>query len=179
VKATWPIAHTFVLPCGCHTTHITEHITHIWSGSSMTLYRGSKTMFTCIIYYDIINLCSYGAYVTHILWYHQLYSYGAHTLGTMISPTLFIWCTCIKYKPSMITWDFNHIIWQEHYYNSNIKRQVILKELKEFRKSLTFSFEKKNSINTSSGFGESVSLTWYFLSSILVTFYLNKLKEEV
>jgi hypothetical protein len=36
------------------------------------------------IYYDAI-LCSYGAYVTHILWYHQLYSYGAHTLETMIS----------------------------------------------------------------------------------------------
>jgi hypothetical protein len=82
------------------------------------------------------------AHVAHILWYHQLYSYGAHTLRTMISPTLFIWCTCIKYKPSMITWDFNHDIWQKHYYIDNIKRQVILKELKEFRKSSTFSFEK-------------------------------------
>jgi hypothetical protein len=108
----------------------------------MTWYRRGKTVCTCNIYYDIIYLCSYGAHVTHILWYHQLYSYGAHTLGTMISPTLFIWCTCIKYKPSMITWDFNHNKWQKHYYIDNIKRQVILKELKEFRKFLTFSFEK-------------------------------------
>jgi hypothetical protein len=168
VKATRPIAPTFVLPCGWHDIHIT----HIWSRLSMTWYRKVKTVCTCNIYYDIINLCSYGAHVIHILWYHQLYSYGAHTLGTTISPTLFIWCTCIKYKPSMTTWDFNHIIWQEHYYNGNIKRQVILKELKEFRKSPTFSF-KKSYIKTLPGFWENVSLTWYFLSSILATFSLD------
>jgi len=117
----------------------------------MTWYRGGKTMCTSNIYYDIINLCSYGAHVTHILWYHQLYSYGAHALGTMISPTLFIWCTCIKYKLSMITWDFNHIIWQENYYNGNIKRQVILKELKEFRK-FPFFFWKKILLKLCRGF---------------------------
>lgn len=42
------------------------------------------------IYYDAI-LCSYGAHVTHILWYHQLYSYGAYTLETMISHINEVW----------------------------------------------------------------------------------------
>jgi len=31
---------------------------------------------------------------------------------------------------------------QEHYYDDNIKRKIILKELKGFKKSTTFSFEK-------------------------------------
>jgi hypothetical protein len=102
-------------------------------------YQSLLIWCTCNTYTVISSIF---AHVTHILWYHQLYSYGAHTLRTMISRTYFIWCTCIKYKLIMITWNFNHIIWQEHYYNGNIIRQVILKESKEFRKSPTSSFEK-------------------------------------
>jgi len=142
----------------------------------MTWCRGGKTVCTWNMYYDI-NLCSY---VTYAFENYDFITY------TMISSTLFIWCTyfenydftCIKYKRSMITWDFNHIIWQKYYYIDNIIRQVILKELKEFRKSPTFSFEKVL-LKLCQGFEVVFSLTWYFLSSILATFYLNKLQEKV